>query len=59
MVWAIKQLQAVYNEDTNKIIKKATQDKNTIENLDFLIDLAMVTSETKPIPEEPVIFAKA
>ena len=55
----MRKLQASYNEDANKIIKEATQDKNAIKNLNFLIDLTMVTSDTKPIPEEPMTFAKA
>ena len=59
VVWALKKFQASYNEDANKIIKEATQDKNAIENLIFLIDLAMVTSDTKPVPEELTTFAKA
>ena len=41
----MKKLQALYNEDANKIIKEATQNKNAIKNLNFLIDLAMVTSD--------------
>ena len=59
VVWAMRKLQASYNEDANKIIKEATQDKNAIENLNFLIDLVMVTSDTKPVPEKPMTFTKA
>ena len=47
----MKKLQALYNDDTNKIIKEATQVKVS-ENLNFLIDLAMVTTLTMPVPEE-------
>ena len=54
----MKKLQALYNEDANKIIKKATQDK-AIENLNFLINLAMVITDTMPASEEPMTFAKA
>ena len=54
----MKKLQALYNEDANKIIEEATQDKKSIENLNFLIDLAMLTSDTKPAPEEPMTFVK-
>ena len=42
----MKKLQALYNKDANKIIKEAAQDKHAIENLNFLINLAMVTSDT-------------
>ena len=44
---------------TTKIVKQAIQEKSTIENLNFLIDLAMVTTDTKPLPEEPKTFTKA
>ena len=40
VVQAMKQLQALYNDD-NKIVKQAAQEKSTNENLNFLIDLAM------------------
>ena len=55
----MKKLQASYNNDANKIIKQATWEKSAIENLNFLIDLDMVTTDTKPIPEEPKTFTKA
>ena len=55
----MKTLQALYNEDANIIIKEATQDKNAIKNLNFLIDVAMATSDTQPVPEEPTTFVKA
>ena len=35
------------------MIKQATQGKSAIKNLNFLIDLVMVTSDIKPVPEEP------
>ena len=53
----MKKLHALYNEDANKIIKEATQDK-AIKNLNFLINLAMVALYAKPVPEEPMTFAK-
>ena len=34
-------------QDANKIVKQATQEKSAIKNLNFLIDLAMVSSNTK------------
>ena len=55
----MKKLQASYNADANKIVEHATQEKSDIENLNFLVDLAMATSCTKPVPEEPKTFAKA
>ena len=55
----MKKLQALYNEDANKIIEEVTQEKNAIANLNFLINLVMVTSDTKPVLEEPMTFAKA
>ena len=58
VVQAMKKLQALYNDDANKIVKQTTQEKSSIKNLDFLIDLAMVTTGTKPAPEEPKIFTK-
>ena len=49
----MKKFQASYNDDDNKIVKQATKEKTAIKNLNFLIDLAMVTTDIKPIPEEP------
>ena len=49
----------MYNDDANKIDKQATQEKSAIKNLNFLINLAMVTSDTKPLPEEPKTFTEA
>ena len=51
----MKKLQAFYNEDANKVIEEATQDK-AIKNLNFLINLAMVITDTMPVPEEPMTF---
>ena len=53
----MKKLQASYN-DANKIIKKATQDK-AIENLNFLINLAMAATDTIPVTEESMTFDEA
>ena len=55
---AMKKLQASYNDDANKIIKEAMQDK-VIENLNFLINLAMVTTDTMPVLEEPMTLNEA
>ena len=57
VVQTMKKLQALYNDDANKIIEEAMQDK-AIENSNFL-DLAMVRTDTMPVPEEPTTFAKA
>ena len=46
----MKKLQALYNDDAKKIIKEAMQD-NVVENLNFLINLAMVTTDTMPVLE--------
>ena len=54
----MKKLQALYNDDANKIIEEATQDK-AMEKLNFLISLAMVTTVTMPVPEEPTTFVEA
>ena len=58
VVRAMKNLQALYNDDANKIIKEAMQVK-VPENLNFLIDLVMVTTDTKQVPEEPDTFNEA
>ena len=55
----MKKLQASYNEDANKIVEKSTKGKSAIKNLNFLIDLAMVTNNTKPVPEEIKTINKA
>ena len=49
----------MYNDDANKIVKQAMQEKNAIKNINFLINLAMVTNDTKPAPEEPQTFNEA
>ena len=54
----MKKLQASYNNDATKVIKEATQVKVS-KNLNFLINLAMVTTDTMPVPEEPVSFIEA
>ena len=59
VVQAMKKLQALYNVNVNKIVKQGTKEKSAIENLNFLIDLAMVTTDTKPVTEEPKTFVKA
>ena len=58
VIQAMKKLQALYNDNANKIIKDATQVKVS-ENSNFLIDLAMVTTKTMPVPEEPASFNEA
>ena len=45
----------MYNDDANKIIKEATQVK-VAKNLNFLIDLAMVTTDTMSVLEKPPSF---
>ena len=59
VVCAIKKLQALCNDDANKIVEQATKEKIVIENLNLLIDLTMVTNKIKPVPKEPQIFNKA
>ena len=54
----MKKLQALYNDNANKIIKDATQVKVS-ENLNFFIYLAMVTTKTMPVSEEPASFNEA
>ena len=58
----MRKLQASYNDDANKIVKEAAQEKSAKENLIFLIDLAtifMLAMETKPTKHEPQTFNKA
>ena len=59
MVHAMKKLQALYDNSANKIINKAMQEKSAMENLNFLINLAMVTNNIKSTHEEPKTFNKA
>ena len=42
VVGAMKNLQASYNKDPNKIVEQAKQEKAVRENLNFLIDLATI-----------------
>ena len=58
VIQAMKKLPASHNNDANKIIKEVMQDK-VIENLNFLIHLAMVTTNSMLIPEEPTSFNEA
>ena len=58
LIRAMKKLQASYNEDATKIIEEGTNVKTT-ENLNFLIDLAMITTKSLPVPEEPTSFNEA
>ena len=48
----MKKLQSLYNNDANKIIKEAAQEKKMRQNLNFLTDLAMVAGDTKPTEDE-------
>ena len=59
VVLAMKKLQALYNDNANKFVEQTTKEKRAIKNLNFLIDIAMVTNDTKPIPEEPQTFNEA
>ena len=59
VVWAMKKFQASYNDDANKIIEQATKEKSAIKNLNFLIDLVLVNTDTKPVPKKPKTFTKA
>ena len=54
-----EKIQASYNDNANKIVKQATKEKSAIKNLNFLINLALVTIDTKPVPEEPQTFNEA
>ena len=55
----MKKLQALYNNNAKKIMEQATQERSAIENLIFFINLAIVITDTKPIPEEPKTFTEA
>ena len=59
VVYMMKKLQASYNDDGNKIVKHATQEKSAIKNLNFLIDLAMVFNDIKPTMDELQTFNEA
>ena len=54
----MKKIQASYNDDDNKILEEGTHVKTT-ENLNFLIDLAMITTESVSVPEETTSFNEA
>ena len=56
VVWAMKNLQALYDDNAKKIFNQAKQEKSVIKNLNLLINLAMVISNTKPVPDEPKSF---
>ena len=59
VVWALKKLQASNNNDANKTVKQATHVKGAIKNLNFLIDLAMLSNDIKLTMEEPQTFNEA
>ena len=59
VVGAMKKLKALYNNNANKNVKQATQEKSVVKNLNFLINLAMATNDTTPVLEEPKTFSKA
>ena len=42
-----------------KIVEQAMKEKSAIKNLNFLINLAMVTNNTRPLPEDPKTFNEA
>ena len=49
MARAIKTLQVLYNEDSNKIVEQAAQKKATKENFNCLIDLALIAMVAEDI----------
>ena len=55
----MKKLQALYNDDDHKIVKQAMNEKSAIKNLNFLINLSIVSTDTEPVPEEPKTFTQA
>ena len=55
----MKKLQAAYNDDANTIFEQAMKEKSAIKTKNFLINLAIVTNDTKPVPEECKTFNKA
>ena len=62
MLHAIKKLQAVYNEDANKLIKQVAQEKFAKQNLIILIafaTIAMVTEDKISTKDEPQTFNEA
>ena len=59
VVQKMKKFQALYNDNSNKIIEQATQEKHVTKNSNFLINLAMVSNNIKPTLKEPQMFSKA
>ena len=59
LVCAMKKLQALYNNDTNNIVKEPSQEKSAYENQNFWTDMAMVVSNTKPTVDEPQAYQEA
>ena len=55
----MKKLKASYNDDANKIIEQATDEKSAIRNLNFLINLSILTTDIEPLSEEPKTFTEA
>ena len=48
VIQAMKELQAYYKDDANKLVKEASNVKVS-QNLNFLIDLAMITNKSIPV----------
>ena len=62
VVQALKNIQALYNEDVNKIIEQVAQEENSKENLNVSINLAtiaMVAKDTESTKDEPQTFNEA
>ena len=59
VVGETKQLQALYNDDANKIVEQAAQEKSANEKLNFFIDQAMVASDTKSSLDKLQMFSEA
>ena len=62
MVEVMKNLQTSYNKGANRFMEQAQQNENTLENLNFLINLATITMETKDevtMKEDPKAFNEA
>ena len=59
VVCAIKKLQTSYNDNADTIVKQAVQEKSAIKNSNFLIDVAMVSYDTKQTLKESQMFNKA
>ena len=57
VVHAVRKFQTSYNNNVNKIAKKASQEKSS-KNIDFfyLTTFTMVAEDTKPIEDEPLTF---